>query len=68
MKACVETTLCAGQGGDTYQATLGDGQLKSIRSPYEEANTVEYYIKAWDSKANMTQSPTQTLGVDWTVL
>ena len=55
-------------GGDVYQTSLGDSELRSSLFPYEDADTVEYYIKAWDSKTNMTQSPTQTLGVDWTVL
>jgi len=55
-------------GGVVYQAALGHDQLRMSLFPYEDADTVEYYIKAWDSKTNMTQSPTQTLGVDWTVL
>jgi hypothetical protein len=54
-------------GGDVYQATLGHDQLRSSRTPYEEADTVEYYIKAWDSKTNMTQSSTLTVGVQYCV-
>jgi hypothetical protein len=50
-------------GGDVYQATLGDDQLRNSRSPYEEADRVEYYIKAWDSKVNMAQSATLTVGL-----
>jgi hypothetical protein len=55
-------------GGDVYQATLGHDQLRSSRSPYEEADAVEYYIKAWDSKVNMAQSATLTVGLVFCVL
>jgi hypothetical protein len=55
-------------GGDVYEATLGDAQLRSSLFPYEDADTVQYYIKAWDSRTNMTQSSTQTVGVDFCVL
>ncbi|MBN1267294.1 MAG: hypothetical protein JXA25_17515 [Anaerolineales bacterium] len=46
-------------GGDVYQATIGHDQLQASLFPYEGSNTVlQYYIKAWDSKTNQTQSST----------
>jgi hypothetical protein len=54
-------------GGDVYQTALGDGELSNSLSPYEDADALQYYIKAWDSKANMSQSPTLTVGIVWCV-
>jgi hypothetical protein len=45
-------------GGDVYQATVGHDQLRASLFPYEGGATMEYYIKAWDSEANMSQSGT----------
>jgi hypothetical protein len=45
-------------GGDVYETTIGDDQIKMSLFPYEGGATMEYYIKAWDSEANMTQSST----------
>lgn len=51
-------------GGETYQVEIGHDQLKNSLFPYEGDNTrLEYYIKVWDSKANMAQSPTQQVTV-----
>lgn len=51
-------------GGDVYQTSIGHDQLKSSLFPYEGDNTyVSYYIKAWDKKANMTQSTTGNVTV-----
>jgi hypothetical protein len=50
-------------GGDVYQASLGDSALRSSVGSYEDADRVEYYIKAWDSKVNMAQSATLTVGL-----
>ena len=55
-------------GGDVYQATLGHDQLRSSVPSYEDADTVEYYIKAWECKVNMAQSATLTVGVEFCVL
>lgn len=49
-------------GGDKYQATLGFNELKaSLDPPVYSTATIEYYIKAWDGRGNMTQSGTQTV-------
>jgi len=44
-------------GGDKYQATLGLNELKaSLDPPVYSTSTIEYYIKAWDTRGNMAQS------------
>jgi hypothetical protein len=49
-------------GGDVYQTTLGAAELGASLSPYG-GGTVQYTIKAWDTKNNMTQSGTATVAV-----
>jgi len=42
-------------GGNQYQVTLGPNELKASLNNYG-GGVVEYYVRAWDSLGNLTQS------------
>jgi hypothetical protein len=55
-------------GTDTYEATVGSDQLKdSLNPPLSSmvAATLEYYIQAYDSKGNRSDSPIGTVIVNY---
>ncbi len=48
-------------GGNTYQATLNWEDLEaSLDPPVNSQATIEYYLQAWDSNNNQSQSNTYT--------
>jgi len=49
-------------GGKQYQGTLGFAELQASMASYG-GGIVEYYVKAWDSKGNVSQSGTQSFEV-----
>jgi hypothetical protein len=55
-------------GTDTYEATVGNDQLKdSLDPPLSSmtAATLEYYIQAFDTKGNRSESPIDTVIVNY---
>jgi hypothetical protein len=53
---------------DTYEATVGNDELRaSLDPPLSSmiAATLEYYIQAYDSKGNHSESPTGTVIVNY---
>ena len=55
--------------GATYAATVGPVELELSLTPpsYGSAVNLEYYIQAYDGKSNHSQSPTNTVVVDYCV-
>ena len=49
-------------GGDKYQATVGQNELQSsLNPPVYSTSTIEYYIRAWDTRNNVIQSGITTI-------
>jgi len=54
-------------GGDVYQVTVGPDELMDSLSPYG-GGRMEYRIRAWDTRDNMSQSRTRTVTLDYCVI
>jgi hypothetical protein len=55
-------------GTDTYEATVGNNDLRASLDPPLSSTTpatLEYYIQAYDSKGNYSASPTGTVIVNY---
>jgi len=50
-------------GGDVYQVTVGPDELIDSLSPYG-GGRMEYRIRAWDTRGNMSQSRTHTVTLE----
>ena len=56
------TLVMSPVGGDKYQATVGWNELKdSLNPPVYTTSTIEYYVRAWDTRNNVIQSSVITI-------
>jgi len=62
-----QTLIMSATGGGIYQATLGTAELSASLANYSPGN-VEYYVKAWDSRGNPSQSGSRTFEVRYCLI
>jgi hypothetical protein len=62
-----QTLIMSATGGGIYQATLGIAELSASLANYSPGN-VEYYVKAWDSRGNPSQSGSRTFEVRYCLI
>jgi hypothetical protein len=54
------------ESGNQYYKVLGPDEIGTSQSPYGGLN-LEFYIKAWDSLGNFSQSSSGSLPLDYCV-
>jgi len=62
-----QTLIMSATGGGIYQAKLGTAELSASLANYSPGN-VEYYVKAWDSRGNPSQSGSRTFEVRYCLI